>query len=479
LHLPTRLALWQQLAVWSGFLLSSSAWAAPKPSAIARSHCEVVQASGCEVQFFRSRSLEARLCTASTPPHCTQGAAVLAGEPLQIGANTPNPSNGTSESFSSDGDVFSPSGSSQLLVDNTLFSAPSSATLSQEGAPPPIPPPTNTKPDPPKADPPKAEQRLNQSSNQPSDDPELGTLKLQFVPPPGTSTTSQSPTTSPPERCPDSDPELGCIRLQAPPPIPPQPARQASVYLLGRLDYFRSSNIFAGVDPVDDGLIRPGITLFASPAIGPNTYLVGAIDANLVRYGGQSQLDYNELRFRAGILQRLSPTMFGEFGWSNQQLYSAGKIANNRSLGFAPGQRFLNDNALRLELSRRDQLTKHLALSTFYQFRIGFAEPVDRSRIINSLIASLNYDVQPNLQLGLDYQFSLANFTEQPRFISASSSKRVDQYHQVNLRLTYTVIPNTQLSLYAGYSFGRSTVPGIDFDGLILGVSISTSVGLF
>ena len=290
-------------------------------------------------------------------------------------------------------------------------------------------------------------------------DPELGCI---FITPP----TSPTPSVN----LSNCDPELGCIYVN-PPAAPATPAAspkpQPNVYLIARLDYFRSSNIFSSnLDPIDSALVRPGISLFTAPAIGPNTYLVASFDANLVRYSTQAQFNYNELRFRAGVLQRLSPTMFGEIGWGNQQLFVAGYDLP----GFSVGERFLNDNGLRLELSRRDQLTPKLSLGTFYQLRIGFANPSDRSRIINSFVASLSYDFQPNLQAALDYQFSLANFTQ---------VSRTDVYQQVNLRLTYTATRNTQLNLYAGYSFGNSSLSFIDFDGLILGVSASATLGLF
>lgn len=294
-------------------------------------------------------------------------------------------------------------------------------------------------------------------------DPELGILRVQSIPnrnpASGTGDTPQLP-------CPNPDPELGCVRIKPIPPPPPIAARGPSVFLLARMDYFRSSNIYSALDPITDGLGRPGIGLYLVPALGPNTFFVGSIDFNWVRYSEQSIINYNELRFRAGIMQRLSPVMFGEIGWGNQQLF----IQSNDIFGLPKGTRFLNDHALRIELSRRDQLANKLSLNTFYQFRLSFADPVDRSRLSNSLFLSLNYDIQPNLQIGLDYQFVLVNFTQQ---------QREDQFHQIIARLSYTLFRNTQLSLFAGYSFGNSTDPLVDFNGSVFGVSLSTSLGLF
>jgi hypothetical protein len=273
--------------------------------------------------------------------------------------------------------------------------------------------------------------------------------------------------TIPQPRCPE-DPELGlpCIPTEPlPPPTLPVP-RQPLLYLLPRLDYFRSNNIFAAVNEVDDGLVRPGITLLTFPRIGTNTYLSAAVDGSLVRYSNQTEFNYNELQFRAGVFQVLSPRMFGEIGWTNQQLF----IASDDLPGIAEGSRFFNDHALRFELSRRDPLNSRLELNTFYQFRLSFAEPSDRSRISNTLSAALSYNILPNLQAGLSYQFALTDFTRRDR---------EDIYHQLIGRLTHTMFRNTQFTLFAGYSFGSSTEPGVDFDSLILGITLSVNLGLF
>ena len=265
------------------------------------------------------------------------------------------------------------------------------------------------------------------------------------------------------------DPELGLPRLQErllePRPLP-SAARQPSVYLVGRVDYFRTTNVFSGVDPISDGLIRSGLTLFYAPAIGRNTYLVTSIDGSLIRYGNLGYLNYNELRFRAGVLQRLTPRTFGEIGWSNQQLF-----ATKEGLRDAlHGDRFLNDHAIRFELSRQDALSAKLALNTFYQLRMSFADPNDRSRLINSFITSLSYSWSPNFQTALDYQVAWSHFTQQPRD---------DVYHQLVARLTYTITPQSQFNVFSGFSFGDSSDSRINFNGFILGVGIVLNLPLF
>ena len=265
------------------------------------------------------------------------------------------------------------------------------------------------------------------------------------------------------------DPELGLPRLQErllePRPLP-SATRSPSVYLVGRVDYFRTTNVFSGVDPVNDGLIRSGLTLFYAPAIGRNTYLVTSVDGSLIRYGNLGYLNYNELRLRAGVLQRLSPRTFGEIGWSNQQLFSTREGLQNA----LRGDRFLNDNAIRFELSRQDALSKKLALNTFYQFRVSFADPNDRSRLINSFITSLSYSWSPSFQTALDYQVAWSHFTQQPRD---------DIYHQLVARLTYTITPQSQINIFSGFSFGDSSDSRIDFNSFILGVGIVLNLPLF
>lgn len=284
----------------------------------------------------------------------------------------------------------------------------------------------------------------------------------ESAPTPVTPSDPNRPPTLAPPPCQNPDPELGCLDFQA-----PASGKAPILYLIPRLDFFRSNNILSGIDPIEDGLIRPfAITLLALPPLGSSTYLVASADLGLSRYFKLTQYNYNELRFRVGIFQRLSPTMSGEIGWSNQQLF----IASNRIPGLPVGTRFLNDHAIRLELSRRDQLTKNLSLNTFYQFRWGFAIPQDRSRVINALFLSLNYDLTRTLQLGLDYQFSLANFTTIPR---------TDVYQQILGRVTFSAFRNTQMSVYGGFSLGNSTEAGINFDSFILGVSMSVNLTIF
>ncbi len=296
-------------------------------------------------------------------------------------------------------------------------------------------------------------------------DPDLGNLRLQESSErpvfPGSPSDPNSPFAPPvPSGC---DPELGCLRLQ----IPTATATSAPVmYLLPRLDVFRSNNILSGLNPVQDGLLRPAISLLVLPALGSSTYLNASAEGALNQYFSLTQFNYSEIKLKAGIFQRLLPSMSAEIGWTNQQFF----ISGNQIAGLSAGTRFLNDHSIRFELSRQDQLAKNLSLNSFYQFRISFTEPRDRSRIINVLSLSLNYGLTPRVQLGLDYQFAAANFTVQPR---------TDLYHQVLGRISYSAFRNTQISLYGGISTGTSTESAINFNSFLLGISVSLSLVIF
>ncbi|MBD2122780.1 hypothetical protein [Trichocoleus sp. FACHB-262] len=273
-------------------------------------------------------------------------------------------------------------------------------------------------------------------------DPELGNLRLQE----SVENSNQQ-----------LDPELGTLRLRQ---QPVQASRsQRTVYLQGRVDFFQSDNIFSSVDPINDSLIRTGLSLWATPAIGPKTYLIGSINANLIKYANLDDFDYNEVRVGASIYQQLTPKMYGEVGLSNQQLFTAGG-----------GDRFLNDNSIRVGLGRRDSLGNAVTIDSFYQLRYSFADPSDRSRVVNALGASLNYNPTSKVQTGLDYQYVLSSFTEQGR---------EDNYHQLLARLSYDWSRNSRITVFGGFGCGNSSNRNVNFDSSILGVSLSVNLPLF
>lgn len=291
--------------------------------------------------------------------------------------------------------------------------------------------------------------QLQLQSLEANSDSELGTLRLRDQ-------DGQFPQAN-------SNSELGTLRLREqegqPPKLPVFPQVQPTVHLLAHVSYFKTNNVFSGVDPVDDSLISSGLTLWALPALGSKTDLSVAIDGNLFHYVERSQFSYNQLRFRTGIRQRLTPQIYGEIGWTYQQLFRA-----------SSGDRFLNENSIRLALRRRDRLTNKLQLDSVYDVRLSFAEPQSRSRIINSLSVSLSYYIRSSLQVGLDYQFSLSDFTQRDR---------QDEFHRLLSRLTYTVSRDSRISVQAGINLGGSSDPNIDIDGFFFTVNYSVELGEF
>ncbi len=334
-------------------------------------------------------------------------------------------------------------------------------------------------------------------------DPELGEIKLlpkssKSLP---TETSQPLPTALPngplPQNIPDSpaavgeisngDPELGEIRIRPSTddelgtirerPKPKMAKVQTkSVYLQAHADYFSTSNAFSAKDKISDGFSRTGLTLFYAPPLGRKTYLITSVDANVVRYGHVTELNYNELRFRAGVSQELSPTMFAELGWSNQQLFASGKGFK----GIFQGDRYLKDNSLRFELSRRDSLNSRLSLSTFYQLRRSFTNRADSDRLSNTFYTSLSYKVNPRVDLALDYQYNLSKYLYQDR---------LDHFNQVLGRVSWKTSKSVQANFFVGYSFGFSSEnrsqfgrrgnAAIDFNGWLLGVNLVVNTPLF
>ncbi len=254
------------------------------------------------------------------------------------------------------------------------------------------------------------------------------------------------------------------------PPLPPMVQSKPVGFLLAHVGYFHTTNIFSSIHPIEDSLIFSGLTLGSAPLhLGSKTFVSGSIDGNLIRYINQSKYNYSQVRFNFDISQQLTPRMYGDFGWSNQQLF----YARNGSF-YSAGQRFLSENSLRLSLGRRDPLTSKLVLDSFYELRMSFTDPPsgqdNRNRVINSFWVSLSYYLQKSLQVGADYQFSLSSFTERPR---------EDQYHQLFCHLTYGISNYSNVSLQGGVTLGGSTDHSIDFNGWFFGLYYNVDLGRF
>ena len=369
-----------------------------------------------------------------------------------------------------------------------------------DGAPPPPNPPPEGAPPPPNPPPREQPQNIPSTSQQRNEPPQLEGQPNDF---PNTSPTpieqlleTPLPLTNSerldrlirrlqegeetlPESDTDSSQELGTILAkprEVPPPVeqlpPPPIAKPVTKFkpigsLRGYVGFFATNNIFSSeVDPIQDGLVFSGLTLASAPlALGPTTYLNAGIDGNLIFYIDQSKFNYNQVRFYVSIYQQLSRRMYGELGWSNQQLFYA-----KDGDFFSAGDRFLNENSVRLSLGRRDPLTQRLVLDSFYELRLNFADPDSRNRINNSLLLSLNYYWLRSLQVGLNYQFNLSDFTVR---------QREDQYHRLYANLTYGISDSTNVSLQGGASLGGSTDQNINFDGWFFSLNYNWELGKF
>ncbi|MBV6627908.1 MAG: hypothetical protein KI793_34125 [Rivularia sp. (in: Bacteria)] len=278
--------------------------------------------------------------------------------------------------------------------------------------------------------------------------------------------------------------ELGTIRAEKIPieaPLPPEQKQPQPIkntvqdfkpvgYLLGRVGYFHTSNIFSSRNnPIDDGLIFSGVTLAAAPfKIAPKTYLNGSIDGNIIRYSEQSEFNYNQIRFNLGVYQQLTSKMYGEIAWNNQQLFYS---KNSDRFNFSSGDKFLNENSFRLSVGRRDVLAPKLNLDSFYELRLSLTNPPEkRNRFINYIWLSLNYNLQQSLRVGIDYQFNLSNFLER---------SREDQYHRISANLKYGISELSSVNLQSGFTLGGSTDSNIDFDGWFFGINYSWDIGKF
>ncbi|MBD2258814.1 hypothetical protein [Pseudanabaena sp. FACHB-2040] len=261
------------------------------------------------------------------------------------------------------------------------------------------------------------------------------------------------------------DPELGIIRLREQPFIPEVATQQPApiAYLTGRVSLLNSGNIFLALDQmqelVGDQLIRPGISLGLYPALGRETYLLAVADVNFQRYFNVGSANYDEVRLRLGIRQGLTPRSYGQLSWSHQGL-------------FRPGiqDRFFANDSFELLLARRDPLTPEIAVNTYYQLQLNLSNPQSFDRLIQFAGIYASYQITPELQVGLNYQLTLADYTAFERF---------DTYQQIIGQMVYQITPEVRVSLFGGFSFGRSSLPSVRFEDAILGINFEGTVPLF
>jgi hypothetical protein len=261
-------------------------------------------------------------------------------------------------------------------------------------------------------------------------------------------------------RSPLQDPELGILELiQIAPPAPRSPVAYFSSFVAAS----SSDNIFLFEDPVQgrfgDQLIRPGISLLAFPALGPDTGLLLSARTTLFRYQEQSASNYDEVRFQAGIRQRLSANAYGELSLSHQLLYEAGFT-----------EQFFTNTGIDLTVGRRDRLTPQLTLDSYYQGQLFFSDPERFSNVLNSVGAALSYQINSQWETSLGYRLTISDFTQQSRH---------ETYQRLTGQLRYAITPAVRMSLFGGLSYGRSSESRVTFDDTFFGLSINATVPIF
>ncbi|WOD40446.1 hypothetical protein [Nodosilinea sp. E11] len=298
---------------------------------------------------------------------------------------------------------------------------------------------------------------LAQSNNDDglADDPELGSIQIRSL---------------------AEDNDLGILRIREQPEIPAQMAqpRPQIGFLTARLAIANSDNILLAVNDVGgltgDTFLRPSLAFSLYPYLGPQTVFIGTADLGLQRYGSQSSLNYDDLRFRVGLRQGLTPRSYGQLVLTYQELFRPG---GDRG-------RFFKNTSLGLTLGRRDAFTPKLALDSYYLIQFNGAQsrtetfngPIstDFSRLMQSAGGYLSYDITPQLQTGISYQLNLIDYTAQDRY---------DAFQQVLGQVVYRLSPAVRLSLYGGVSFGRSSEPRVRFNDTFFGAAIDATIPLF
>ncbi len=268
------------------------------------------------------------------------------------------------------------------------------------------------------------------------------------------------------------DSDLGILRIRDQPASLPQVDQPAPKigFLLARLGISSSDNILLGFNDVGgltgDTFVRPSLSLVMYPSLGPQTTFIAIADVGLQRYVSQSSLNYDDLRFRVGVRQGLTPRSYGQVILGYQELFRPGF---NRA-------RFFKNTSLGLTLGRRDPLARNLTLDSYYLVQFNGAQSfsgsttIDFSRFFQSAGAYLSYNINPQLQVGISYQLNLIDYTAQDRY---------DTFQQVLGQVSYRITPAVRLSLYGGFNFGQSSEPQIQFNDTLLGAAIEARVPLF
>ncbi|MEL7356010.1 MAG: hypothetical protein AAFN40_05570 [Cyanobacteria bacterium J06560_6] len=266
--------------------------------------------------------------------------------------------------------------------------------------------------------------------------------------------------------------ELGILRLmqtaEATLPTGKLPAAPVAI-LGGRLGFVNVENVFRSTERIQEQVYQSGLSLYLFPRLSEDTSLYAIADTNVARYNTFSdindpasrgiRLDYNEIQLQAGVRHRLLPRTYAQLGWRNQRLYSPGYR-----------EKLFGVNYIDALVSHRSIVNPKVWVDSFYQMRLGFADPEDSSRFRQTFTLSLNYGVTQDLRASLLYQLDFDDYTQINRY---------DTYQQLLGIVSYNITPESRISFFGGTRFGRSSAPNIDLDDTFYGAGLNVSVPLF
>ncbi|MGA1603491.1 MAG: hypothetical protein ACO4CG_14555, partial [Prochlorothrix sp.] len=282
-------------------------------------------------------------------------------------------------------------------------------------------------------------------------------------PSPELSSPNPFPNAAPPETA-FLDPELGILRLQeqepnlqpARPTAAPDSYPRFSYFLQGRLGYLYSSNVLGSQSSVDDYLTQEGISFSVVPQLSPRTAVIAKLGGSWSQYGEFYNLDYHQFSSQIRVRHSLTDRAYGELGWQHQQYFEADG-----------GNQFLKTNTLQASLIHQTQLAPRLDLSNFYQSQLSLSDPSSRNQVVQRLGSGVTYALRPDLAVGASYNLEISTFT---------TRDRLDFYNQIIAHTAWEFAPRQRLRMFAGYSFGESSVETLKFDGFLFGLSLETGL---
>lgn len=253
--------------------------------------------------------------------------------------------------------------------------------------------------------------------------------------------------------------ELGILRLLQTAQAAPTRPKPPTAFLGARIGYLGSENPFRNHSGLSDQIYQSGLAFYLFPRLSNETSLYAIADTGLIRYETFQGINYNEVELQFGIRQRLFPRTYAQIGWRNQQLFSPGYR-----------KKVFTVNAIDALISHRLLFNPRLWLDSFYQARLGFADPSTASRFRQTFTLSFNYSIARNLRTGLLYQLDFDDCTQISRY---------DTYQQVLGVISYNMTTESRLSLFGGSRFGRSSEPGINLSDTFYGAGLNVSIPLF